>query len=256
MSRELARLERWFQARMMTGKTRDASREILPSKTLAPHERLDIYADGYLLRLEEALTDDFMTVKALVGPEGFTRLVREYVTKFPSRHPSLNFLGRSLPRFLEGRVKFPRLPLLRSVAKVEVAMAEVFDEKRTKPLTEKDFARVSPKAWGKARLRVIPAFRLLELDHDVSPLVTAARHEKPLPPAPRKKTFMAVYRKDVTVYRRTLARRPYLLLAGLASGKPLEKAILASGMSNPDEVFRWFNEWRAEEIFSGITTRA
>ena len=151
--RDLVRLQRWFQDRTLNGPVKDAGREILPSRTLEPNERLEIYSGMFPLRMREALNADFPAVRALLGGDGFERLVRAYVKKHPSRHPSLNHLGDHLPRFLGGTARVPRKALVRDVARLELAMTEVFDEKRAEPLDSKGLAKVPPEAWTRVTWR-------------------------------------------------------------------------------------------------------
>ena len=44
---------------------------MLPSQTLTSAERLDIYRDMYLLRMEEALAIDYPGLKHFLGEEEF-----------------------------------------------------------------------------------------------------------------------------------------------------------------------------------------
>src|ERR1700675_2927517 len=58
---------------------------VLPSKTLSALERLDIYRDMYLLRMEEALAVDYPALKHFLGAGEFMRVVGRYVDEYPSR---------------------------------------------------------------------------------------------------------------------------------------------------------------------------
>lgn len=252
MPGKLGDLQRWFQSRTMSGATKDAKDEILPSKTLAPEQRLELYSEMYFLRLHEALVADFPTLVALLGAGEFEKLARAYVTKHPSSHPSLNRLGDRLPAFVAGPAKVKKKALLHDVARLELAMSEVFDAPRAVPLDTDALARVAPEAWAQARLRLAPAFRLLALDHVVNPLVTAVRREEKLPAATKKKSWVAVYRKDYAVWRMDLTEPMFRVLAAFARGATLEKAIAASRVADPTVVFAWFQDWRNEGFFTDI----
>lgn len=240
----------------MNGAVADASREILPSKTLSPDERLGVYSGMYFLRLHDALVEDFKTVRAVIGEAAFEKLAKAYVEKHPSMHPSLNRLGDRFPRFLEGPVRVKRRALLRDVAAVELAMAEVFDAPRSPSLDDAALRAVPADAWPKARLELVAAFRLLALDHAVNPLITAVRREEPLPAIKRKKSWVAVYRKDWNVWRMDLSEPMFRVLSAFARGATLERAIAASGVKDPGVVFAWFQDWRREGFFSGVTLPA
>lgn len=252
MPADLGTLQRWFQARTMNGEVGDAKREILPSRTLSPAERLEVYSGMYFLRLHDALVEDFKTVRAVIGEAAFERLAKAYLEKHPSQHPSLNHLGDRLPRFLEGPVRVTRRALLRDIARVELAMAEVFDAPRSPPLAYEALEAVPPDAWPKARLELVPALRLLALDHAVNPLITAVRREEPLPAVKKRKSWIAVYRKDWNVWRMDLSEPMFRVLSAFERGATLERAIAASGVADPNVVFAWFQDWRREGFFAGV----
>lgn len=240
----------------MTGRVKDAAREILPSRTLAPEERLGIYAEMYFLRLRDALVNDYPALRALLGAGGFEKLARAYLAKHPSRHPSLNRLGDRLPGYLARKtVRVPRRALLHDVARLELAVTEVFDEKRDATLDAKALEGIAPEAWAAARFELIAASRLLALDHRVNALVTAARREEPLPAVQKKKkkSFLVVYRKDYVVWRLELEEAAYRILEALARGVPLGRAIALSKIDDPERVFAWFQEWRKDGLFASVS---
>src|SRR3954471_3056926 len=47
-------------------------------------DRIDIYAEGYLFRLYDALVDDFKTTARLIGKEIFLELISDYLAVHPS----------------------------------------------------------------------------------------------------------------------------------------------------------------------------
>src|SRR5205085_1711868 len=81
---------------------------VLPSKTLSALERLDIYRDMYVPRMEEALAIDYPALKHFLGPEEFMRVVARYVDIHPSRSHTLNRLGDHLPEFLATSSDLPQ----------------------------------------------------------------------------------------------------------------------------------------------------
>jgi hypothetical protein len=261
-------IARWFQESVVRPheagkrgrKLADASTVILPSKTLTPERRVAIYAEAYLARLIEALHDDFPAVTQFQGHDAFHELCRSYLERHPSRSWSLNPLGRKLPEFLSGKVRIPRREATRDLAALEVAMSEVFDEKTTEPLTPEDFAKLPPERFIGARLRFVPAFRLLALDHDVNPYVDAVRQERESrPPLRRKKTWIAVYRKEYKVWRLDLREGAHAALSALLRGRSVESAVAAAARTwkgkpadLPAQIRQWFGEWASEGFFAQV----
>lgn len=270
MHGSLDNLERWLQdeivrpleRRSNAGGARrsiGAAESILPSQHLAPRERVAIYSGMYVARLQECLESDFPALARLVGPKQFERLVRAYLRKFPSRHYSLNALGSHMAEFLDGNFKIARRALLADIARLELAMSEVFDSPQSELLTPADLTAISPAAWPDLRLRLVQAFQLHAFAYRANAVVTALRQEKSLPDLRREPTWVAVYRKEWVVWRMDLSRPMFEILSALKRGEPLSQALAAGAESfdgSPEElhasVARWFSEWTAEGFFSAI----
>ena len=260
----LPSLERWFQGEIVAPheerkRGRPAAEVILPSKSLAPEERVAIYGEMYFLRLAECLAEDYPAVKKLVGPAGFEKLARAYLKKHPSRHYSLSALGKQLPDFLAGTTKTPRHAMLADVARVERAISESFDAQVSPSLSPADLAMIPPSAWETARIRMTESLQLLALEHRGNAIVTACRQDKEIPSLGRAKSWVAVFRKEWTVWRMDLTEPMHAVLGALAGGKPLARALSTGARSyegTPEsmqsDVHRWFREWATEGLFVEI----
>jgi hypothetical protein len=235
---------------------------ILPSRALRPAERVAIYQGMYLLRMEDALESDYPALKHLLGAKRFSALVRDYVKARPSVSYTLNRLGDHLPEFV-GRWKgAPRPAVGHDLARLERAMAEVFDAEETAPLSEAEIAAVPAASWERARLAPVAAFRLLAFRYPVNAYLQSVRDEDhDHPSLARKDTWLAIYRRDYSIWRHDLSRPAHDLLADLLAGQPLGKAIAASvargGRSAPtaDQLFRWFRGWAAGGAFATVRFR-
>jgi hypothetical protein len=231
-----------------------AGRHLLPSKTLRPEQRLAIYVDGYMARLVDALKEDFRALERVLGHRAFRRLCRAYLERHPSRSRSLGWLGRKLPDFLSNR------PPARDLARLEAAMSEVFDGEAVEPLSPSDFGRMTPEALPAARLGFVPTFRLLELDHDANPVVDAVRQgRKMVPPLRRKRSWIAVYRKEFKVCRLDLSEAAHAALWALHRGRTVAGAVAAAARrwrGTPSEfqsrIRQWFGEWASEGFFARV----
>ena len=265
----LERVQRWMQACILKQGTCEeaissdaavdaipaepARRVVLPSKTLSPLERLDIYRDMYLLRMEEALAIDYPVLKHFLGAEEFTRLVAQYVDVFPSRSYTLNRLGDHLPEFVRTLTTLPKKEFCADLARLEYALTQVFDAVETPPLTGEVVKAVPQEAWERARLKPIEAFRLLEFDYPVSQYVGAVDGENRFPRLAKKKTCMVAYRRNYQVKRMDLTRPAFEVLHALASGKTIGEAIsrVLAGAKRP-RLFEWFRDWIVVGLFQAV----
>jgi len=130
---------------------------------------LDVYRDGYALRLIEVLTIDFPGVMAMAGPDGFDALARAYIANHPSRHPSVRWLGGQLADFLATTAPYDRTPALAEMARFEWALGEAFDSVDARPVKAEAVMAVPPEAWETIVFAPIPSLQRLAFAHDVPP---------------------------------------------------------------------------------------
>jgi hypothetical protein len=232
---------------------------VLPSRTLAPAERVEIYQRMYPLRMEEALGVDYPALQHFLGGEGFRRLVRAYVESFPSRSYTLNRLGDHLAEFVRTAPGLRHRGFCHDLARLELAMTEVFDEAETQPLSAAEIAAVPVERWPEVRLRPIAAFRLLALRYPVGAYVESMGRRSHRHPAPRRQDgWLAVFRRDYNVSRRELSRPAYDLLSDLARGRALGEAVTAAtrrrgrARAGETQLYRWFRQWMASGMFAGF----
>lgn len=267
--RALDEIERWFQAqitgpheartRKASEKRSSASERIRPARHLDPAARVEIYSEMYYARLHDVLADEFVATRALCGHHEFHRVVRAYLREHPSRHYSLNPLGRKLPEFLAGPFKIARKGVLHDVAKLENAMSVIVDAPASPVLTPDDVARVPPEAWSRARPRLVDALEVHAFEYRANDIVRALRHGEPAPSLARRRTWTVVWRKDWVVWRMNVDEAMHAVLASLRDGRTLAEAIEAgaSAFHGPPEdlqarVSQSFREWIGEGFFSRI----
>ena len=267
----LPTLQRWMQAVVVhPGTTEEAvaspeaDREvpaerlgdlILPSRTLTPLERVGVYHGMYLLRMHDCLAGDYEALRHFLGDEAFFEVVRGYVQVHPSRSYSLNRLGDHLPEYLETAPGIKRPAFCVDLARLERAVAQVFDAPEAPPLSEGVFAGVPTAAWERARLRTIPGFQLLAFRYPVNAYLQTVRDENhDHPKAQLKNTWVAVYRHSYSVWRLDLTRAAHDLLADLHAGKALGEALAKGGRRAPtaDELFSWFRQWVSGGMFASV----
>jgi putative DNA-binding protein len=263
----LRRTQRWFLGRVSgrgAGGSAPAESVVLPSATLRPEERMDIYAGMYLARLEECLASDFPVTKALLGGARFSQLVRDYVAAHPPTSWTLNDLGVHLPAFVARRQGLPRAALVRDVVRLERAMSETFDAADAPALTSADIAAVPPEAWATARLVPGPSVRVLAFATQANQAVVSVREKDRvpgrLPPGP---SWVVVYRKELRVWRLTLPGPMHAALAALVRGRPLAAAVRAAARADKalgghaaapleERVRRAFAMWVEEGLFTRV----
>ena len=238
----------------------EIERVILPSKTLTAVERVGVYKGMYLLRMIEALEGDYPAVAHLLGNEEFAALATRYVAAHPSVSYTFNRLGRGFPEFVRESKGVHKRAFAADLARLELAVTEVFDAPQSPAWPAEEIARIPQDAWAEAVLRPIAAFRLCALAHPVNAYLQSVKddnHEHP--ETARKATWVAVWRKNYEVWRLDLSKPAYELLTALAKGRPFGKAVAAAAkglQGDPGEqLFRWLRDWVAEGMFESVAVR-
>lgn len=268
----LDRLQRWMQgvvvhpgsidealaSPLAMAETASASEVVLASKTLTPEERIEIYQGMYLLRMADALASDYPALKHFLGEHGFFELVRDYVQVYPSRSYTLNRLGEHMPEYLRNARGRKHQEFLTDLARLELAVAEVFDAAQVEPLSESQIGAVRLEEWERAVLRAVPALRLLSLRYNANDYAQAVKETKRAPKPRLKEMWVAVYRRDYAVWRQALPRAAHDLLSDLVAGVSVGQAIQAASKRDPrrrpreEQLFRWFRDWVAGGIFASV----
>jgi hypothetical protein len=284
-------LQTWFQTFLVApGSTQDAVllaqqasnrpdlspiQLIMPSDRLTPQQRLLIYRDQYLLRMDEAMSIDYPVLQQAIGEQAFFELVSAYVEVHPSRSYTLNDLGRHLPEFLanlselrqsgtaqpDGRSDklkgrwLQRLPLLTDLSKIEWALCELMGDPDVKSLSADTLRDYPIEQWPKTQLKAIPALRALKLDYPVQRWLNAHRDEEPLPLIRRRPTYLVCWRIEDDIWRQPLSQPEFILLQLLLSGVQVGDAmdqVLAQFRVSPPRLFAAFTSWLGDGLFSEI----
>ena len=269
----LGRLQHWMQAVIETpGDAEEAVRSpgaarivapdrvggvVTPSRTLSPVERVGVYQGMYILRMVEALEGDYPAVAHFLGAHEFGHVVEDYAQAHPSSHYSFNPFGRKFADFVRSSPRIRRKAFVHDLARLELAVTEVFDAPESPLLTPESAAAVPETAWLRARLVPIEAFRLLSFGHNVNAYFQSVKQGgDDHPEIRRKDTWVAVWRKNYEVWRLDLGRPAYELLHALSKGKPFGQAVAASARklqgNAGEQLFRWLREWVAEGMFQSV----
>jgi len=236
---------------------RAAAEHVKPSASLAPIERVAIYADAHYARLLGVLQEDYAALRVLAGEAGFDRIARGYLADHPPRAFTLSLLGDALPDWIAAQRSLARRALLADVARLERAMTVVFDAPRESVLSPGDLAALPPETWVDPKPRLIGALELLAFGHRANAIVRATRHGEALPELGRARTHTLVWRKDHVVWRQDLEPAAYAVLAQLKAGASLAVAVSAAERA-PDarnleaRVASWFSSWAQDGLFAEI----
>ncbi|MFN8544499.1 MAG: DNA-binding domain-containing protein [Candidatus Binatia bacterium] len=194
---------------------------------LGPVDRLDIYAQMYWARLHDVLSEDFPRVAAILGAERFDAVVRTYLARNPSLHPSVRHVGERFAAFLALGPEIEGLPFLADLARLEWARLAVFDAPDAQRLRVDDLGAVALPEWPRLIFRLVPAVQLLHSAWPVHELWAAAEEGGPPEGVRPTRTSLRVWRDGFMVYQASMGVEEHLALGRVICGEPFASVCAA-----------------------------
>lgn len=225
----LGDLQRAFQDYLF--RTSDAFTAAVRDTTRADRTTLlDVYRDGYALRLIEVLTTDYPGVMAMAGPADFDHMARAYIAAHPSRYPSVRWYGRDLADYLATTPPFSGTPAAAEMARFEWALGEAFDSPDVAPVGADELMALPPEAWETLSFTVLPSLRRFTFAYEVAQAwqrreevepgnLEVAREDEPV--------TWAIWRPGHVSSFRSLAPDEALMLDALVAGQPFPELCAA-----------------------------
>jgi hypothetical protein len=157
-SGSLADLQRAFQDYLLASSDGFAA-SVRDTRKADRATLLDVYRDGYALRLIEVLTNDYPGLMAMAGPADFDNLARAYIAAHPSRYASVRWFGQHLADFIAATPPYSRSPAAAEMARFEWLMGEVFDAPDLVPVTAAALMALPSEAWEALCFTALPSLR-------------------------------------------------------------------------------------------------
>jgi hypothetical protein len=237
---------------------KDIGKVLLPSKTLTAPQRIAVYQEMYPMRMRDALSSDYPGIEHFLG-DRFWDFVVAYTKVHPSMGYTLNRLGDHVPRFIAAQRKFGPSGFLTDLAKLELAITEAFDEAESPLLKADDLAAFPQNRLAKSRLVTTPSLRLVTLDWNADAYLDTLRDDDHRHPQPkRSKSWVAVVRRNYSVYRLPVSQAAFEVLTDIRSGRSIadvvERSLLRRGPKRaaPEDFANWFRSWTSEGFFSAL----
>jgi len=165
----------FFQA--VVNNSDELTSEVRQQGEMTTNERIAIYAEGYQLRLIEALQDSYPALHTLMGDDDFESLCLEYIDNYPSKHFSIRYFGLHLAEFLCENQDYKNSELLQEMARFEWALRGAFDSQDQLVLNLSDLSQIEPEQWSELRFYLHPSIRILNLNWNVPSLWKAIELE-------------------------------------------------------------------------------
>ncbi|HLJ87815.1 MAG TPA: DNA-binding domain-containing protein [Candidatus Angelobacter sp.] len=257
-----------------------ADKIIKPNDRLTSFERLEIYNRQYWYRILSSLADDFPGLRAILGDRQFEKLSVAYLAECPSESFTMRNLGSKLESWLLEHLEFvtgvERIAM--DMVRLEWADIAAFDDPELPVLKPEDLSTLGDDPV----FHIQPHLRLLDLSFPVDDLLLSVRKKeqdkevasnavmershrsrirRSSLPKP-KKTRLAVYRRNESIYFKVLEPEAFALVRALQQGKTLSEAIEASvNWTNRSvehitkQLHGWFANWASLGWFGKLPAR-
>lgn len=211
--------------------------------------RLAIYADGYALRLDEALRADYRGLHAMLGDGDFARLARAYLAAQPSRYRSIRWFGQHLPDYLARTPPWRGQPLAAEMAAFDWALSLALDAADVPALAIEHLAGLAPEDWPGLQFQIQPAVSRLDLNWNVVQLRKALMDDEtpPQPQTSSEPVAWLVWRGDFLARYRSLPAHEAWALDVAAGGVCF--AEICEGLG------RWIDPAEAPMAAAGLLKR-
>jgi hypothetical protein len=257
--RALDSLQRQFQAYVLRREPAVLERVRATGKADAA-TRMDVYADGYVIRLLEALQTDFPGLAALAGADDFERLGRAYIEAHPSRYRNLRWYGGALPDFLAAAPAWRERAGIADMARFEWAMSLSFDAADAEAMQREHLATVAPDDWPNLKFAVHPAVQTVGLRYNVAPAWSAQARGEALPAmqAAEQPVTWLLTRRQLQVRFRAMAADEAAAFERLREGETFAQwcEVLAATVGEDGAAVRavqCLGQWLADGALAGWT---
>ena len=239
----------------------EASEHILPSPTLRPAQRIQIYNQQYWWRLLNTLHESFPFTVRLFGYFDFNRIIGiPYLTKYPPRHWSLALLGDRLSKWCLEDYHTDDNKFISKAAELDWAYSESFTEQALAPLTSELLATPDGMAdIFEKTVFIQPFIHLFEYDCDLFRYRLEFLQHDPehwmhneFPVLDSSRSFYNVLYRNKThdICWKEISLGEYLILSRFQKGASIDRicewledqepALYESAAEN---LQAWFHEW-------------
>lgn len=171
---------------------------------LSAEDRVGIYANMYFYRILEVLKEDYPATRKVLGDNGFHNLVTSYLIDYPPTEPSIAHAGQRLPDFVRDHPMRREFPYLAELASLERALIDVFHAPDAVALDSAAMRAVPPSEWGRVRMRLHPATRILDCEWRVADVLSAAENGGEITKPAHQPASILVWRRNCQVFHREL----------------------------------------------------
>ncbi len=220
--------------------------QIVPAGTLSVGAALDVYRNGYVVRLCEQLGETYEALWWCLGDEDFFSLCRRFIGQHRSHSHNLSDYGGEFAALVGGSEYAESWPFLADLARFEWSFKELFHQREHAHAGAAWLA--SHPRLSDAPLRFGEACLLFRSDFSIHE-IWKARHSACASELPdwRGAQWLLAYKLGAAIYIEELDEASFAILSLLRGGSSIDEALSSASESFPD-----FGENAAAELFARV----
>lgn len=224
---------------------------VIQQGSLTNGQRVDIYRNGYRIRLRGVIDSDHDMLSLYLGDDLFEQLVQGYIDFAPSEHPSLRFYAERLPEYLSHTEPFSNYPILSEIAGFERILLHTFDSADADILEPSILQQIPAEAWPTLTFTMHPSIRFYSTYWNAIESWQQLKNGNEPPKASYAEHPMmwAVWRgpEKMTEYK-SLRGPEWLALQHMMQNKPFAEVCEQLTSAMPEDkvaptLFGYINEW-------------
>lgn len=157
----LLEIQREMRDSVLAGPSRQLLAEI-KSDRVSARRRLRVYRNHFRVSLIEGVESVFPATRVLLGERYFETMAELFVATCPPNDPRLFRYGREFPKFLRTRNELESSMFAIDVARLEWAVAELFDAPDTPLIEWIEFQNALTASAGAITLKFAPSVAIFE----------------------------------------------------------------------------------------------
>lgn len=217
--------------------------------------RMQVYTQGYYIRVLSVLGNDFELIQWILGKEKFESLVNDFITIHPSQEYNINNLGKSFSQYIIRHVITQEHPFLPELADYEWSLGYSQMLEKKQPADFSQLQSVSMEKWMDARFEFQPNLLLMQSKWAFQELHKKFSEKKSfsMDMLESKPSYFIFYQKEDGSYASSIEANEYKTLSLL-----IEKSSLGDVLETMESeemvqsVFSWFQKWQEKEWITNV----
>lgn len=223
----------------------------------APAESgLNVYQNGYYLRLLEVLEIDYPMLRKILGDDTFYAWGRAYIKAYPSHRFSVRHFGENFYKFLKD---YPQAePFHSEMALFEWYLEDCMDAEDAPHLTIEELSKIPPENWIEISFTLHPSVASLPLYYNVGIIWSAHNEDADIPELQLSEDpiHWLFWRFERRGFYQSLNENQFIMFKALKEGKSFGEICeeLCENLQ-PEEVAQFAGVTLSNWIADGIISR-